>query len=165
MNKIQVYGMQRSGTNFLEWSLRNNFVDLEYDGSLHSIGNVKGDMRFGIQQSLKHTLPNLENGKALIIQRDYEEWNNSVRKNFSACTYTLKDYNYYYQTPLRENWHQDDYILVNHKWAIQNYYTLLIAIQGRFGVRIKEDWKQPMKRLHWDGGKTLTNIDFNLNVK
>jgi len=165
MNKIQVYGMQRSGTNFLEWSLKNNFVDLEYDGSLSAIGNVKGDMFFGKQQSLKHTLPNLENGKALIIMRDYEEWHKSVRSKFSKCSYTLEDYDYYYDTPFRENWHQDDYILVNHKWAIKNYYTLLAGISGRFKVHIKEDWKQPVKRLHVDGGKTLTNIDFNINVK
>ena len=84
MNKIQVYGMQGSGTNFLEYSLRNNFIDLEYDGTLSAVGNVKGDERFGVQQSLKHTLPNRDNGKALIIYRDYEEWNYSVKKKFSS---------------------------------------------------------------------------------
>jgi len=165
MNKIQVYGMQRSGTNFLEWSLKNNFVDLEYDGTTSSIGNVKGDERWGIPQSLKHTLPNLDNGKALIIQRDYEEWNQSVKSKFPSCHYTLKDYTYYYNTPFRENWHQDDYILVNHRWCVKNYYTLLIGISGRFGCKISEDWQQPLKRLHVDGGKTLLSTDYNPNVK
>jgi hypothetical protein len=165
MNKIQVYGMQRSGTNFLEWTLRNNFVGLEYDSSLSAIGNVKGDERFGIQQSLKHTLPNLDNGKALIIYRDYDEWNYSVKKKFPNCIYSVEDWTYYYETPFREKWNQDDYIIVNHRWCVENYYTLLIAIGGRFKVDYKEDWKQPTGRMHYDGGKTMLNIDYNINVK
>lgn len=162
-NIVQVYGMQRSGTNFLEWTLRYNFPDLNYDGSPWEVGEVPGDERYGMKQSLKHCLPRRDRGKALIIERDFEEWNKSIKDNFPKCKYTKEIYDFYYDTPFRENWHTDDYIMVNHRWAVENYKMLLEMIRVLSGgVDYKEDWEQPTKRVHFDCGTTLTDIDFKL---
>jgi len=153
--------MQASGTNFLEWTLINNF-DIDYNGECGCIGNVIGDDRYQNPQSLKHCLPNLENGRPLIIQRDYDEWKISVKKRITQTSYTYENYKYYYDTPKREGWDEKDYILVNHRWAYKNYEELLKIIQSKFGYKFKKDWEQPMKRTIWDGGKTLSNIDFKI---
>lgn len=166
MNRVQVFGMQRSGTNFIEWTLRNNFVGLEYDGSVSNIGNVKGDMRFGMQQSLKHCLPDCTTSElSILIQRDYEEWDKSVKNKFKSCQYTKETYDYYYDTPYREKWDENTYLHINHRWAVLNYYELLEQIANRLNLTIKENWKQPTKRLHYDSGRTLLDIDYNINVK
>lgn len=160
-NIIQVYGMQRSGTNFLEYTLRYNF-DIDYDGTTWGIGEVPGDERYAMKQSLKHLLPKRNRGKALIIRRDFDVWNESVKRQFPMCRYNKDIYNFYYDTPYRENWHTDDYLLVEHEWCVKNYEMLLNSIRGRFLVHYKEDWKQPMKRVHWDSGTTLLEEDYKL---
>lgn len=126
-DKIQVYGLQRSGTNFLEWTLKNNFY-IDYNSTKVGISNVIGDGRYKGYQSLKHCLPNLHNGKALIIKRDFEDWDASVKKQFPECNYSRETYDFYYNTPYRENWNEKEFLLVNHKWAVLNYGELLKSI-------------------------------------
>jgi hypothetical protein len=173
MNKIQVFGMQRSGTNFIEWSLKNNIEGLEYDGSVSAIGNVKGDMFYGKEQSLKHCKPELDERRvALIVKRNFDDWDKSVRNRFKQCGYTKETYDWYYDTPEREDWFTPFYINLSYEDTVVNYEKFLNHIAHRLrwffnddSYKVKENWVQPTKRTTNDGGKTLTNIDFNLNVK
>jgi len=161
MNKIQVYGLQKSGTNFIEWTLIHNF-SVKYDSSISVIGNVEGDQRFGEAQSLKHCYPNLNNGSPLIIQRDYDIWNHSISRAYPKCNFTREVYNYYYNTPIRENWDNSEYLLIKHEWAVKNYSELLELISKRFNCEYRENWKQPMKRTSNDGGKTLIRTPYRI---
>lgn len=172
MNKIEVFGMQRSGTNFIQWSLKNNINNLEYN-DVTSIGDVKGDMFYGKPQSLKHCKPTLDERRvALIVKRNYEDWQYSISKAFPKCKYTKADYDWYYDTPEREDWFTPFYINVSYEDAVQNYKEFLEHIAHRLrwfynddSYTVKSHYSQPTKRTSNDGGKSLTNIDFNLNVK
>lgn len=161
-NKVQVFGLQRSGTNFLEWSLRNNF-DINYQ-NISSIGNVKGDMWYGKNQSLKHCLPTLEHSDyAIVIWRDYDKWNNSVQRAFPHCNYTKT--NWYQYITHSYNFANENYgkvMLVEHKWAVENYETMLKAMGKLFQIELKKDWRQPTNYMNRDGGITMSNSEFRL---
>lgn len=162
-NIVQVYGLQKSGTNFIEWTLRNNFPDLEYDGLLWGLGEVPGDEKYRQIQSLKHLLPKRDKGKALIIRRNFDDWYYSIKKHFPNCYYNRHVYDFYYDTPYREDWHTDEYMIIDHSWAVQNYEALLERIRILSGgVAPIENWKQPLKRLKTDGGKTLSKEGYKL---
>ena len=165
-NKIQVFGLQRSGTNFIEWTLRNNFMDLKYDGSISSIGNVKGDMWFGQNQSLKHCLPTLEHSDyAIIIWRDYDEWITSVNRAFPHCEYRKSDWyrwiTYAYNFGM-EN--KGKVMIVEHKWVVQNYEIFLKAVSKLFNTQLKKDWVQPMNYMNRDGGITMGDSEYRLRM-
>ena len=54
--KVRVFGLQGSGTNFVEWTVQNNFNGLELSIE-NVIRNVDGDVHFGKNQNLKHCYP------------------------------------------------------------------------------------------------------------
>ena len=172
MNKIEVFGMQKSGTNFIQWSLKNNINNLTYE-DVSSIGEVEGDMFFGKTQSLKHCKPTLDERRvALIVKRNFEDWDASVKNKFPQCRYTKEIYDWYYNTPEREDWFTPYYINVSYEDAVQNYEQFLNHIASRLrwyfdddSYTVKENWVQPMKRTSNDGGKTLLDTDFRMNVK
>ena len=156
--KIQVFGLQRSGTNFIEWTLIHNFTNSDYV-SMSSIGNVPGDERFDMVQSLKHCYPTLDySDYIIVIQRDYPVWINSLRKRFRKCKYTEETYDEYYT--MAKNLDQTKTIVVNHKWVIDNYFEFLDMLSDRFGLIQVENPTQPTKRVGVDGGRSLTNKAF-----
>lgn len=168
-NKIQVFGLQCSGTNFVEWSLLNNFEGLDYQWNLSSIGDVKGDMFYGTQQSLKHCYPNnYQSDVSLIIERDFESWNTSVKKNFPQCSYTKKDWDNYYDLVYREGWMAPHFLHFGYDWVVQNYEDFLYIIERRlrswdYDISVKPNWVQPKMRLKRDGGRTLSSTPFQYN--
>ena len=168
-NKIQVFGLQCSGTNFVEWSLLNNFEGLDYQWNLSSVGDVKGDIYYGKPQSLKHCYPNLEQcDVALIIERNFDSWDESVKKNFKECSYTKEDWDKYYDLVYREGWMAPHFLHFGYEWIVENYEEFLKAIEGRmrgwnYDVELKSNWHQPKMRLKRDGGRTLSSIPFEYN--
>jgi hypothetical protein len=85
-NKIQVYGLPRSGTNFIEWTLRNNFYNVDYN-NIAATNEVKGS---GPHETLlKHNYPTLDNSDGVIvIYKEFDEWKRSLKR---AGMYLLID--------------------------------------------------------------------------
>ena len=67
--QIQIFGLQRSGTNFLHWTLNNNFIldeKIDYSISNSDIkGNIKGMAKYNQPQSMK-PVPGSNEHKCLI---------------------------------------------------------------------------------------------------
>jgi hypothetical protein len=158
-NIIQVFGLHRSGTNFIEWSLKNNFEGLEYDGRSEWYANVPGDEQYGGTQSLKHTLPTLVfSDYAIVVRREFKSWNRSVRNKFPHCNFTKETYDYYYHIGSTLN--SEKCIFIDYEWVCDNYKQFLDMIEEKFGYKIKENWFQPKKRLATDGGESFLRMDW-----
>lgn len=156
-NIIQVFGLHRSGTNFIEWTLKNNFEGLEYDGRAEWYSTVPGDEQYGGTQSLKHTWPSLVfSDYAIVVRREYESWRRSVRNKFFYCKFTKDTYNYYYD--IARNLDSDKTIFVEFEWVVENYEEFLFMIENKFGFKVKKDWYQPTRRLATDGGESMERI-------
>jgi len=157
--KVRVFGLQGSGTNFVEWTVMNNFNGLGLSIEKKAIRNVEGDVHYGKTQNLKHCYPiNDSDFFNIIIQRDFDEWINS--NHVQSSNYTKETYNYYYDTPIREKWDTKDYILVNHRWCVLNYYDFLKLISQKTNCDIKEHWEQPKYKMAISNGKKMTKTPY-----
>ena len=79
-NKVQVFGLPRSGTNFIEWTLQNNF-NITYN-NLYDVCNTVGLNEFGQRNALKHNYPILDRCDfAIVIYKTFEQWQKSMAKD------------------------------------------------------------------------------------
>lgn len=153
--RVRIFGLQGNGTNFIEWTIKHNFDKILYSKEIAK-RNVEGDVQFGRRLNLKHCYPTNESDYFnIIIKRDFEDWAKS--KKFSSNKYNREIYDYYYDTPYREEWPDSDFILINHKWAVENYYELLTLISDKTKCSIRTNWKQPEYRMKMDNGQTMSN--------
>lgn len=152
-NNIQVYGLQRSGTNFLEWTLLNNFTDVnykrytEYDKVVKS--PYKGLAKYNEYQSIKHTTPCLDfSANIVAIYKPVNEWIDSIQKSGHCVNINLAIESY-------EQWHRDlkkvpnlNKVSYSHKEFIEYYFDILHVIQDKFRVTLNENLIQPKKRFN-----------------
>ena len=162
-NKIQVFGLHRSGTNFLEWSLNNNFKGInykrytEYDKLIK--GNYKGLTRFNDFISLKHTKPTLDYCDYIIATyKPLDEWISSVNrsrhlKNKKEC---IESYNKWLEDI--DKIPSNKIILKTNKEWITNYKDLLEEISTKFDVILNDTIKIPEFR--FGTNMDLTNKPF-----
>lgn len=70
---VRVFGLERSGTNLMEWVVRNHF-NPDYQRIM--IKGTHPSMRYYKHpQSLKHTLPTLDySEKIIVVYKPYEQW-------------------------------------------------------------------------------------------
>ena len=73
-NKIQPFGLRRSGTNLLEYLVINSF-DSDYK-LIPRVQNVhKLHPKQGQLESLKHTLPTLSHSDyCIVVYKPFEAW-------------------------------------------------------------------------------------------
>jgi len=164
-NHIQVFGLHRSGTNFLEWSLQNNFVDLnyirytEYDRLIK--GDYKGLTKYNEYNSLKHTTPNLKHSPYIIaIYKPLNEWLTSITKS-NHLVNKKEAIESYYKWKDDINKVPNGYkILTSHKVWVEDYYNLMELISLKFKAKLKPDINFPNYKLGKD--INLTSQPFKL---
>ena len=152
-NKIQVFGLPRSGTNFIEWTLRNNFgMDVS---PMHEIQNdVEGS--FPYWTDFKHGYPTLSHSQfAVVIWKDYDEWKESIKRQGWVYQVSKETHQKYIDKGIELG---ENCIVVNHRWAVENYNELLNTISSKFGVKLVDNPIQPNKRIDMIG--QLTNEDY-----
>lgn len=153
-NKIQVFGLPRSGTNWIEWTLKNNFVDVEYNLMHEVINDVEGSYPYWTEY--KHSYPNLTNcSNAIVIWKPYEEWLESIKRQGWVFEVTKETHQNYINKGIELG---DKALVIEHGWAVKNYHMLLDTIMYRFGVKIVDNPIQPMKRIDMSG--ILLNEDY-----
>jgi hypothetical protein len=158
-NKIQVFGLPRSGTNFIEYTIQNNFEGIEYH-KLFDKPNVVGDnMNKKQRQSVKHLYPTLSySDYVIIIYKDYVDWVKSIKKVGWDLDISYDEYLRYlfigYSLP------EERRIIINHRWAVENYEQMLNDISDKFGLDIKKDWVQPEKRFLFNAGRKWSDEDY-----
>ena len=82
-NSVQVYGLPKSGTNFLEWTLMEYFKNFNYN-NFYKNCDVKGLNKYNLNIAVKHSYPSFEfSDKIIVIYREYDKWNKSY-SNWSS---------------------------------------------------------------------------------
>jgi len=153
-NNIQVFGLPHSGTNFVEWSLRNNFIGLDYK-VIPSVNNVDGS--YPKDTLLKHNYPTLKySNYAILIYKPFDEWQKSLKKHGWSFGVTQYGYQKYIDSAKALG---DNCYIIDWKWCCNNYLEFLSNIKDKFGVKLIDNPTQPMHRMNGDSGLT-TNEDY-----
>ncbi len=164
-NKIQVFGLQRSGTNFVEWTLNYNFSNLNYQ-TISVLCDIPSDMWFGQVSALKHNFPNLDySDYAIVIYKDFKSWIHSMKRaNFHSKLYdvstTIQTYEIYMERA--KSLPEDKTILIEHSEATKNYYEFLKLIAQKFDVQMNEVLIPPMNRMATDGGMSMIDLPYKI---
>ena len=155
-NTVQVYGLPRSGTNFVEWALINNFYHIQYANyDCYDFNPIIPRKKWAIKHSLE---PNFYYSDNLIIifkpieeyLISYKKWNtNKYDENVVKSTYNsyMK-----YVNNLYENY-KNNVLLINYNDAYNFYEKFITDINYKFKLHIKEKIIKPENRLDKGGAK------------
>jgi len=82
-NTVQVFGLPRAGTNFVEWCIVNYFNDVKYK-NIYKPCNVRGLKRYRHQtEAYKHSYPSLdESDFAIVIYKERKKWIESYKRAY-----------------------------------------------------------------------------------
>ena len=133
-NTIQVFGLPRSGTNFLEWSIIEYFDGIKYV-NIYEICDVSGLNIFGNKAAVKHSLPKLKySDHIVVIYKDFERWSKSYKK-------------WSKREPKKEIWEKylkksseidvKRCLIISHDELVSNYKETLIKISRKFNLPLK----------------------------
>jgi hypothetical protein len=151
MNTLQVYGLPRSGTNFIEWSIINNFIGVKYNPMNLPIDIP--ELRVCKNRTItaaKHTLPNLKAAPfALAIYKDYEEWIKSLEKNRMITGEEQIAYQKFMDAA--NSLDPTKCLILNHKWCVENYEECLKKISEFFKIELKKEIEIPRNHFGMNG--------------
>lgn len=151
-NLVQVYGLPRSGTNFMEWTLKNNFSGIDYKNLYSTTGLISKPIKSG-KYSLKHTYPNLIHSKfAIVIYKEYNEWCKSFKKAYPDNHPDKK----IYDTFLRKarELPREKVIVIEFRNAYRNYEEFIYRLSKMIGIEPNKKIKKPKNKLDRGGANT-----------
>lgn len=139
-NTIQVYGLPRSGTNFLEWTLKEYFKDVTYE-NLYKKCDVEELNISNHKVSVKHSYPSFEfSDKVIVIYKEYDKWENSYYKWMRKGKYPKIE-------PSKEIWEKyiekskeldsNSCILISHNELYTNYKNSITLFSNKFNLELK----------------------------
>jgi len=151
-NTIQVFGLCFSGTNFVEWTIANNFVDIKYNNinCIHTNG------------SLKHTKPSLDYCKyAIIIYKHFKYWSESCAKYNKFHRPSRQYWDDYYKEFIEgtHNLDKNKIYVIEHSSFVKNYHEILVELANKFNLRLCENIVQPTHRLDKGGANVRQTKD------
>jgi hypothetical protein len=161
-NKIQIYGLRRSGTNFLE-----NLILKYFDPLYHLIITNQNihplHPKYNKKVSLKHTLPNFNYSKFIIIvYKPYEEWVKSVTRKYGDKSSIYKIWESFSNESLKI-YNPKNTIITDWYTAATNYESLIYHISEKFNLPIlNPNTSPPLNKLGTDSGKEFLNQKFTL---
>lgn len=161
--EVRIYGLPRSGTNFLEYLIRNNTDCIyEYDYK-------KGDEYLGWSSeiAIKHCCPNDDDNLDiyLIIVKNKSSFIESYKK-WDKYNYSHRDISNMYEKAI------DDYIkfkqdypskveIIPYEKLVGNEAKYLKILSYKFGFNINDKIDIPKKKMSRDGGISLTKKVFD----
>jgi hypothetical protein len=159
-NTVQIFGLPKSATNFMEWTILNNFVDVVYK-------NI-----YLTWHAYKHSTPTLDYSEySIIIYKEYPIWEKSMKRYFIhrpaparrwkstwriAGLADLQDVWNHYYGPFINNLHdlpQDRIMLLNHRIVVNNYFEVVEEIHDKFNIKPVDSPVQPEYRLNFAGAR------------
>jgi hypothetical protein len=159
---VRIYGLPRSGTNFLEFLINKN-TDCRYETEYRDRSEYTNKY-----SAIKHCKP-LEDGKDLYIFiiknkenfiKSYKKWDNKPKEYIEALYNTgLNDYIEFVKE------YPNKSVIIPYEKLLYNEYAYMKKLSIEFGFRLNDDFKIPKKRMNRNGGKSATNIDFKINEK
>ena len=141
-NKIQIYGLKKSGTNFLEFSVVKNFPEVGYFNAYPN----------GSRVAMKHYRPNIDQAEQgiIYIYKDYENWVSSVKREYPGESLDKwKEF-----LDLVKSFDESKCLILNHGWCVDNFEEMLRLIADKFNLTMPEEPIKPTKRLNKGGAKS-----------
>ena len=161
-NKIQVFGLPRSGTNFIEWSLLNNFDNVVYN-NYNVRYSVSGEIRdyykkIGVNGRIltKHCMPDQSlSYKRIIVYKEYIPWILSMEK-YRPDMFNSRQYRNAYEVfaEYTNNLPHENTLIFEHSTVVNNYNSAMKEIAKEFNIVLKEYIEQPIYRLDKGGAKS-----------
>ena len=124
MEKIRVYSLKQSAIDFMYKSLLTNFVDLDFQPQ-----QVQIDVTTRKIVPYEPTLKDSE--YVIIIKSDIDDNTNA------------REYDYFYNTPIREKWDTKKYIMVSENEMKSFHGYLLLMLQMKFNIQVNDNWETP----------------------
>lgn len=160
-NKIQVFGLQRSGTNYMEWTLKYNFENIDYK-NIYIDGNIPGYIRYKERQIVKHTWPTLDYSDfCIIIYKNFNDWKKSMIKYKKEDFIDIKIYNEFIEKSKKLN--KNKTLIFEHKYVVNNYIKTIDKISEKFNIKKNKNIIIPEYRVNSYGANVeMTKIKFKL---
>ena len=154
-NTVQIYGLPRSGTNFLEWSVLNNFKYVRYKNFYEdcTIDELRACLQIDDPSiAVKHQRPSLQySNRVIVIHRewrnwipDFQEWAGAASLNFTKRVYD--DYLDSARLLPKKN-----VLMISHEWMVMNFGKAIARIEKKFDLKRKPELVQPMNILDQGG--------------
>lgn len=168
---ITIYGLPRTGTNYLEFLVRNN-LDIEYENKLVNKENTYlPNYRLSDKVSIKHSNPNLfNNDKVIIIIKEFPNFKNSFKKWHGKTTpkltdneikemyeISLNDYLKYYDN------NKKNMIIIFFEDLLNNETIIIKKIGEKFNIKTNEKIIKTNKKMEANAGKTVLKTKFKFN--
>ena len=147
---VRVYGLERSGTNLLEWAVVNHFKR-DYK-RIEVIGSDPNMRYYNEVQSLKHTTPTKKYAdKNLVIYKEFKDWEKSWEGKYkkkgewklggeTGCTRSVYD-NYLKQAK------KIGALLIKYDDFVNDYENQMQRISEYLGIEIKILKSLPTKKM------------------
>ena len=136
-NTIQVFGLPRSGTNFIEWSIQQYLQGIFYENKYQPC-NVPWLCEYGKNVALKHSFPNLNHSEyAIIIYKNFASWKKNYNIRCRRNTITQEEFNSYIDISFTLPF--DKVITINHEYACMNYQEVIRNISDFFNIPLKSN--------------------------
>ena len=147
-NKIQIYGLKKSGTNFLEFSLVKNFPEVGYFNAYPSDGRPF--------MALKHYRPNMDEAEQgiIYIYKDFDKWVPSVTREYPGDR--LAQWREFLD--LVKTFDESKCLILNHGWCVDNFEEMLRLIADKFNLTMPEEPIKPTMYLD-KGGANATELN------
>ena len=144
---IQVWGLWRSGTNFIEYLVRNNIQNHNYTNRYaYSVFTSN-------QDALKHTLPNISKAKYHIcVYKPFDVWIESYNKDGGQRTKYPERVYYDWLSKVTDfkDKHPDRVALVNYNDFIGK--ELWYFRGWGWDITFNNIWQVPLKKMGKGGG-------------
>lgn len=159
-NRIQIYGLPRSGTNFFEWCIVNYFDNVAYK-NIYQECDVPGLREHKRRVALKHSFPNLDHSEfCIVVYKEYDEWKNSYKKRGKPSRETWQKY-----LDCANALDKSKCFIYEHKYAYNNLENVLKEISEKTGLTLKDVDIVPPKYYLNRGGAVVGQIkgkEYNL---
>lgn len=157
-NTIQVYGLPRSGTNFIEWSLVKNFRYIRYE-NIYEQCEIKEVRRWLPKEdatiAVKHQYPSFEHAnKVIVIYKEWDVWIDSFNRWAQAHkenTFPKKIYDNYLS--VAESLDPERTMILQHSHAVDNFNLVMHTISEKFNLIARPELRQPTLVLDKGGAR------------
>lgn len=158
MKKLIIYGLPRTGTNYLEYLVLNN-LKCEYK-TIFRKKSKYFEYDEGSKVSLKHTKPKiikdcncyilvLKNREQFLISAKKWRWYDSETLN-EVYNNMLADYKRFYLN------NKEKCLIIFHENLINNEEKFIKTISDKFNIEMNEKFVKTDMRMNKDGGKTVS---------
>lgn len=154
-NTVQIYGLPRSGTNFLEWTLKEYFKNIKYK-DFYGKCDVKQLNIYNKNVAIKHCYPSFKfSDKVIVIYKDYEKWNKSYR-NWSHKNGIIEVWENYLKKSKELD--SDNCIIISHDELYCNYKNSINLFSKKFNLELNEkEILLPKNRFNKGGSRAKPN--------